>query len=105
VDALALGFLLSVPGLTVLAIAFALVRLLQRRRRLALVMRHACVGCGQEFEDSLAEYLGAPPPGELARMDRFQRRFASFQVRCMGCGALNTCTRDGTPYRARYDQG
>lgn len=101
-DALALGFLLSVPGLMLAAITFALVRLLQRRRRLALVLRHACKGCGEPFEDALADYLGAPPPAELARMDRFQRRFAVFQVRCLGCGAVNTCTRDGTPYRATY---
>jgi hypothetical protein len=105
VDALLLGFLISVPGLTVAAIGFALLRLWQRRRRLALVMAQSCKGCGEPFEDALAEYLGAPPPEELARMDRFQRRFAVFQVRCMGCGALNTCTADGTPYRARYAEG
>ncbi len=74
-----------------------------RARFLRLVTGHACALCHNGFDDAIAEYLGRVGRAERGRLDRFQRRFAAYRIRCGDCHAINVCTRDGQPFKAYVD--
>lgn len=87
-------------------IALALWTLARQRRRLRLARaRGACQLCGTAFRDAQIEYAGSVTRAQRARLDRFQARFAAWSIRCLECGALNLCTRDGTAFRAEVERG
>lgn len=96
-----IGFLCSVPGLMVVLFLVAWWRQRARLAALQRVRAYRCCRCGASFDEAMLDYLGAVGPGERQRLDRFQRRFAAFTVRCLECGAVNLCTRDGTPFIAQ----
>ena len=95
------GFLISIPGITLLLMGWCGVVLWNRRRRLRLAERHGtCLICGTPFSEAQIEYRGAISAADRAALDRFQVRFASFKILCQECGSLNICTRDGRAYKA-----
>ncbi|MFM2089875.1 MAG: hypothetical protein RLZZ127_364 [Planctomycetota bacterium] len=98
-DGVALGFLVSVPGLTALALGWALWTAHRRRSRLHRIRAHACKVCGTPFDEAIAEYLGGIGSADRAVLDRFQARFAAFKIHCLECDSVNYCTRDGVPFR------
>ncbi len=71
-----------------------------RRRFLRLLVGSSCMVCHQSFADATADYLGRVTPGQRRGLDRFQRRFARYQVECGDCGAVNLCTVDGVAFKA-----
>ena len=87
--------------LPMLPLGWCLVVWQQRRRFLRRLEASSCALCGNGFDDTIAEYLGPVPRVELARLDRFQRRFARHRVACGDCGAINYCTADGIAFTAR----
>ncbi|MBN8524127.1 MAG: hypothetical protein J0M02_02200 [Planctomycetes bacterium] len=92
--------IISVPGVTLGLLGWALwVQADRRRFRRAIEEQH-CKLCGTCFADALIDDLGRPSHELLGRLDAFQRRFAHRAVVCQECGAVNVCTRDGVPYRA-----
>ena len=94
-----LAFAISIPGATVLLVGWVLWLKARRRRFQRALAAHACKVCGGGFDDVLSEDLGRPSAEVLARLDAFQRRFAHCAVRCLECGSLNLCTRDGVPFK------
>lgn len=88
----------------VLLIALALWRMHERRRVHRLLTEQVCKACGAPFSDTITEVLGRPGAEVRQRLDRFQRRFARYLVRCCDCGAVNVVTKDGIPYRAFFEQ-
>lgn len=89
----------SVPGLMLGLLGWALWVQADRRRFRRALEEQCCRVCGTCFADALVEDLGRPSRELLGRLDAFQRRFAHRAVACQECGAVNVCTRDGTPYR------
>lgn len=86
--------------LTALPLGWCVVEWQRRRRFLRRLESSACALCGNGFDDAIADYLGRVSRAELARMDRFQRRFARHRVVCGDCGAVNYCTADGIAFAA-----
>lgn len=96
------GFLISVPGLLLLVLAWCGYHVWVRRRRLRLAEQNgSCKICGTPFAEAVIEYHGAISRAERARLDRFQSRFAAFTVLCLECQSLNICTKDGTAFSAK----
>jgi hypothetical protein len=95
------GFLISIPGITLLLMAWCGLVMWRRRRRLRLAEEHGvCLICGTPFSEAMIDYQGAVSAAERAAMDRFQARFAVFKIHCQECGTVNICTRDGRAYKA-----
>jgi hypothetical protein len=95
------GFLISIPGITLLMMGWCGFVLWRRKRRRHLAERHgSCTVCGTPFSEAMIEYHGAITGSERASMDRFQARFAAFKILCHECGTVNICTRDGVAYKA-----
>ncbi|HYE04145.1 MAG TPA: hypothetical protein VEL07_01380 [Planctomycetota bacterium] len=89
---LGIGFVVLVP--------WVFVQWRLRVRFMRLVGEHACALCHNRFDDAIADYLGRVGIAERRRLDRFQRRFAAYRIRCGDCHAVNVCTRDGQPFKA-----
>jgi len=95
------GFLISIPGLTTLLIAFIAWQMWRRRSLRQRAERNgSCKLCGTAFAEAHIEYVGRVTPAERAKLDRFQARFASFKIVCHECGAVNVCTSDGIAFTA-----
>ncbi|MBA3686485.1 MAG: hypothetical protein H0W72_14785 [Planctomycetes bacterium] len=71
-----------------------------RRRFLERLTGSSCMFCRASFADATSEYLGGVSRAQRQGLDRFQRRFARYQVVCGDCGAVNICTVDGVAFRA-----
>ncbi len=99
------GFLISIPGLTLLLMAWCGWVMWRRRQRVRLAeQRGTCLICGTAFSEAQIGYHGAVTSAERAALDRFQARFAAFKILCHECGTVNICTRDGTAYKAQVQR-
>ncbi len=76
-----------------------------RRRFIERLTTSSCRCCHADFADTTAEYLGTVSRAQRRGLDRFQRRFARYQVACGDCGAVNICTVDGVAFRAYLPGG
>ncbi len=89
--------LLLVPGALLL---WCLWEWRARRRFLIRLVDSSCMLCHESFADATADYLGPVTRAQRAALDRFQRRFARYQIECGNCGAVNICTVDGVAFKA-----
>ncbi|MFW5829460.1 MAG: hypothetical protein ACOCXA_04285 [Planctomycetota bacterium] len=67
----------------------------RRRRQLRLLDEQACPICRTSYEDAIIEYRGTVDSRIRSQMDQFQRRFASFVIRCEECGSDLVYTDQG----------
>jgi hypothetical protein len=96
------GFLISLPGILCLLLAWTGWVMWRRRRMLRRAEAvGSCKLCSTPFAEAQIEWLGPVTRAERAKLDRFQARFAAFTVLCHECGAVNTCTADGIAFTAR----